>query len=84
MNQSKLSIKKLFEYFKIAIAGKEENYTSGSIKRAIFMLSIPMILEMLMEATFALVDMIYVSRISTNAIATVNSTFFKCRITVES
>lgn len=35
------------------------------------MLSIPMILEMLMESTFALVDMIYVSRISTNAIATV-------------
>ena len=71
MNQSKLSIRKLFEYFKIAITGKEENFTSGSIKRAIFMLSIPMILEMLMESTFALVDMIYVSRISTNAIATV-------------
>ncbi len=71
MNQSKSSIKKFFQYLKIAVAGKEENFTSGSIKRAIFMLSIPMILEMLMESTFALVDMIFVSRVSTNAIATV-------------
>jgi len=71
MNQSKLSIKGFLENLKIALTGKEENFTSGSIRRAIFMLSIPMILEMLMESTFALVDMIFVSRISTNAIATV-------------
>ncbi len=71
MKQSKLSIKKFFQYFKIAITGKEQEFTSGSIRRAIFMLSVPMILEMLMESTFALVDMVFVSRVSTNAVATV-------------
>lgn len=70
-NPSKFSIKRFFHYLKIALTGKEENFTSGSIRKAIFMLSIPMILEMLMESTFALVDMIYVSKVSTNAIATV-------------
>lgn len=68
---SKSSIKKFIHYFKIAITGKEEDFTTGSIRKAIFMLSIPMILEMLMESTFALVDMIFVSQVSTNAIATV-------------
>lgn len=69
--QSKLSIRKFFHYLRIALTGKEESFTSGSIRKAIFMLSIPMIAEMLMESTFALVDMIFVSRVSTNAIATV-------------
>ena len=71
MTQSKLSIKGFFKNLKIAITGKEEDFTTGSIRKAIFMLSIPMILEMLMESTFALVDMVFVSRVSTNAIATV-------------
>jgi putative MATE family efflux protein len=70
-NQSRFSIKRLFENLKISITGQQEDFTTGSIRKAIFMLSIPMILEMLMESTFALVDMIYVSKISTNAIATV-------------
>lgn len=69
--QSKLSIKRFFQYLKIALTGKEQSFTTGSIRRAIFMLSVPMILEMLMESTFALVDMIFVSQVSTNAIATV-------------
>lgn len=68
---SESSIKKLFRYFLIAISGKEQSFTTGSIRKAIFMLSIPMIAEMLMESTFALVDMIFVSQVSTNAIATV-------------
>ncbi|MFT6826844.1 MAG: putative MATE family efflux protein [Roseivirga sp.] len=70
-NQSRFSLKRFFEYLKISITGQQEDFTTGSIRKAIFMLSIPMILEMLMESTFALVDMIYVSKISTNAIATV-------------
>lgn len=69
--ESKLSVKRFFQYLKIALTGKEQSFTTGSIRRAIFMLSVPMILEMLMESTFALVDMVFVSRVSTNAIATV-------------
>lgn len=65
---------RFWQYLKMAIAGKQEDFTSGSIRKAIFMLSIPMILEMLMESTFALVDIIFVSRISVNAVATVGLT----------
>lgn len=65
---------RFWQYLKMAIAGKQEDFTTGSIRKAIFMLSIPMILEMLMESTFALVDIIFVSRISVNAVATVGLT----------
>ncbi|OEK04427.1 MATE family efflux transporter [Roseivirga misakiensis] len=65
---------RFWQYLKMAISGKQEDFTTGSIRKAIFMLSIPMILEMLMESTFALVDIIFVSRISVNAVATVGLT----------
>ncbi len=71
---SQLTIKKLFQYFKIAITGKTQEFTKGSIRKAIFMLSIPMILEMLMESIFALVDIAYVSQVSVNAVATIGLT----------
>lgn len=68
------SFKKFVHYFWIAISGKETEFTSGSIRKAIFMLSIPMILEMLMESIFALVDIAYVSKVSVNAVATIGLT----------
>ncbi len=74
MSSRQLSIKQLIRYFWIAISGKEQEFTSGSIRKAIFMLSIPMILEMLMESIFALVDIAYVSRVSVNAVATIGLT----------
>ena len=74
MSSRQLSIKQLITYFWIAISGKEQEFTSGSIRKAIFMLSIPMILEMLMESIFALVDIAYVSRVSVNAVATIGLT----------
>ncbi|MBT8321247.1 MAG: MATE family efflux transporter, partial [Eudoraea sp.] len=67
-------IKKYFRYFVIAVTGRETEYTSGSIRKAIFMLSIPMILEMMMESIFAVVDIAYVSRVSVNAVATIGLT----------
>ena len=72
--QSKLSIKRFFQYFGAAVTGKEKDFTTGSIRKAIFMLSIPMILEMFMESVFALVDIAYVSQVSVNAIATIGLT----------
>ncbi|AWX45908.1 putative transporter [Flagellimonas maritima] len=66
--------KKSLRYFWIAISGKETDFTTGSIRKAIFMLSIPMILEMLMESIFALVDIAYVSQVSVNAVATIGLT----------
>ncbi|WP_299126368.1 MATE family efflux transporter [uncultured Winogradskyella sp.] len=74
MQSNKISIKQFLRYFKIAVSGKEQDFTSGSIRRAVFMLSIPMILEMLMESVFAIVDIFYVSRVSVNAVATIGLT----------
>ena len=74
MQSNKISLKKFIQYFKIAVTGKQQEFTSGSIRRAIFMLAVPMILEMLMESIFALVDIMYVSQISVNAVATIGLT----------
>ncbi len=74
MAQNKLTLTRLFSYFKIAISGKEQEFTSGSIRKAVFMLSVPMVLEMMMESIFFLVDAYYVSSLGANAIATVGLT----------
>lgn len=74
MQSKTIKLKKLIYYFKLALSGKEKEFTSGSIKKAIFLLSIPMILEMLMESIFAIVDIYYVSRVSVNAVATIGLT----------
>lgn len=74
MSSQNFSIKKFFRYFWIAVTGKETEFTTGSLRKAIFMLSIPMILEMLMESIFALVDIAYVSQVSVNAVATIGLT----------
>ncbi|VAW17248.1 Na+-driven multidrug efflux protein [hydrothermal vent metagenome] len=73
-HHNKLTFKKLYTYFIRAVSGKETEFTTGSIRKAIFMLSIPMILEMLMESIFALVDIAYVSQVSVNAVATIGLT----------
>lgn len=74
MQSNKLSITQFFKYFKQALSGKDQDFTSGSIRKAVFMLSVPMILEMLMESIFAIVDILYVSKVSVNAVATIGLT----------
>ncbi len=74
MESNIISIRQFFKYLKIAVTGKEQEFTKGSIRRAVFMLSIPMILEMLMESIFAIVDIMYVSKVSVNAVATIGLT----------
>lgn len=62
------------QLIKDAILGKEQDFTSLPLKTAIFVLAIPMILEMMMESLFAVVDIFFVARLGEHAIATVGLT----------
>lgn len=57
-----------------ALRGTHQDFTEGSISRAVFVLATPMVLEMLMESLFAIVDMFWVTRLGANAVATVGLT----------
>ena len=69
-----ISIRSLQTLFKQALSGQHQDYTTGSIRKAVFLLSVPMILEMCMESIFAVVDIFFVGRIGKEAVATVGLT----------
>ena len=72
--ENSLSFKKLIHLIRLSLSGKEQDYTTGSIPRAVFLLAIPMILELSLESVFAVVDIFFVSKLGQNAIATVGLT----------
>ncbi len=63
-----------WKLFKEALQGKDQDFTKINIKTGIFLLSVPMILEMIMESLFAVVDIFFVGRLGDDAVATVGLT----------
>src|SRR5580692_1004117 len=57
-----------------ALRGSHQDYTSGSLNRSILLLAIPMVLELVLESLFAVVDVFWVGRLGANAVATVGLT----------
>jgi Na+-driven multidrug efflux pump len=57
-----------------AVQGSHQDYTTGSLNRAILLLAVPMVLEMVLESLFAVVDVFWVGRLGSNAVATVGLT----------
>jgi putative MATE family efflux protein len=64
----------IWQELKNAIRGTESDYTRIGIKKAIFLLAVPMILELVMESTFAVVDIYFVGKLGASAVATVGLT----------
>jgi putative MATE family efflux protein len=74
LEPKKFRLRGLWRDLRDAIRGTNMDYTQGSISRAILLLSVPMMLEMLMESAFAVVDVYFVSSLGSSAIATVGLT----------
>ena len=49
-----------------AVRGSHQDYTTGSLNRAILLLAVPMVLEMVLESLFAVVDVFWVGRLGAN------------------
>ncbi|QNL22995.1 MATE family efflux transporter [Hyphobacterium sp. CCMP332] len=76
MAQSKFSAAKtnIWKAILESLKGSDADYTKIGLNRAIFLLAVPMILELVMESTFAVVDIYFVGRLGPDAIATVGLT----------
>ncbi len=62
------------DLIRLSLNGEEQDYTEGSIRKAVILLAIPMILELSLESVFAVVDIFFVGKLGENAIATVGLT----------
>src|SRR6201998_342224 len=64
----------LWSSIREALRGSHQDFTTGNLNRAILLLAIPMVLEMVLESLFAVVDVFWVGRLGADAVATVGLT----------
>jgi putative MATE family efflux protein len=64
----------LWSSIREAVRGSHQDFTTGNLNRAILLLAIPMVLEMVLESLFAVVDVFWVARLGADAVATVGLT----------
>lgn len=74
MSEERSTWRRARAFFAEALRDNEEDYTTGPVGRALGLLAIPMMLEMAMESIFAVVDIAFVSRLGTDAVAAVGIT----------
>ena len=68
------TIKLMWTDIRESISGTERDFTTDRLSRAIFVLSVPMVLEMVMESLFAVVDIFFVSKLGADTVAVVGIT----------
>ncbi len=73
-SKNRFSFRELWADFLESIRGSEKDFTKIPLRKAIILLSIPMVLEMIMESVFALVDIYFVSRLGAQEVAVVGIT----------
>jgi putative MATE family efflux protein len=67
-------IKALSEDIREAISGSDRDFTEAALGKAILLLAVPSVLEMIMESVFVIADMFFVSKLGADAVATVGLT----------
>jgi putative MATE family efflux protein len=67
-------MKRFWQSLREALRGSHQDFTEGPIGRAILLLAVPMVMEMVLESVFAVVDVFWVSKLGPDAIATVGIT----------